>query len=663
MEKYAGIDLYWKQKRMKRKLLGLKTISVICYLTAFFLLSFQDVHAAYIDPSVMTYAIQAIAGLAITLGTVIGLYWRKIRNLFFRNQRIASGNQESDHLEFRDPITNEVRSPKFREEKRPSAKKEPSEFTAAIALSFAMGFMLCFYAPLEIYFTNIFEFLYDFYGIIKYIVLLFLLVSLFILVGYFLFYKISKKAYYVLIVFGTIAFISFYIQGNFLIKDLPPTDGTRTDWSQFKLQERQSLILWIVVTAVCILLAFLLKKKFFQFTKIVTIGVTGVLLVTLISVAVKNNGFQHKIDICISNYGLDTLSADKNFVIFVVDSVDSKTFERLMNTEDLEYKEIFRDFTYYPDTLAAYPYTTLAVPHLMTGKWYECEEDYRTYFTEAMKASPLLNRLKEENYLGAIYSGTDVVFDDLEFLEYENLFERPYEIGSAKTFMLDELRLAFYLYMPYQRKKYEHFAIYNLQNEAPADYYYSWLDPWVYQYFDSHPIKLESEKRFRFIHIEGAHVPLRYDKNLNENYSTATYDSNTEACVTVLEKYLENLRESGAYDNTAIVILADHGYADKHALEGRENPLLLIKGWNESHEMETSDFPISYEYLKDIYQNMLDGKTGEDIIPDDADPKADRRYISCGEDDTDHLTEMVLPGGAKADEKEKLHPTGVQYSR
>ena len=79
--------------------------------------------------------------------------------------------------------------------------------------------------------------------------------------------------------------------------------------------------------------------------------------------------------------------------------------------------------------------------------------------------------------------------------------------------------------------------------------------------------------------------------------------------------------------------------------------------------METSDFPISYEYLKDIYQNMLDGKTGRDIIPDDADPKADRRYISCGEDDTDHLTEMVLPGGAKADEEEKLLPTGVQYSR
>ena len=31
----------------------------------------------YIDPSVMTYAIQAIAGVAIALGATIGIIWRK----------------------------------------------------------------------------------------------------------------------------------------------------------------------------------------------------------------------------------------------------------------------------------------------------------------------------------------------------------------------------------------------------------------------------------------------------------------------------------------------------------------------------------------------------------------------------------------------------------
>ena len=34
---------------------------------------------AYIDPSVMTYLIQAIAGIVIALGAIVGLYFRKAK--------------------------------------------------------------------------------------------------------------------------------------------------------------------------------------------------------------------------------------------------------------------------------------------------------------------------------------------------------------------------------------------------------------------------------------------------------------------------------------------------------------------------------------------------------------------------------------------------------
>ncbi len=35
--------------------------------------------SAYIDPSVMTYAIQIIAGIAIAVGAFLGVYFRKIK--------------------------------------------------------------------------------------------------------------------------------------------------------------------------------------------------------------------------------------------------------------------------------------------------------------------------------------------------------------------------------------------------------------------------------------------------------------------------------------------------------------------------------------------------------------------------------------------------------
>lgn len=33
----------------------------------------------YIDPSVMTYTIQAIAGIAVAIGAAVGIYFRKAR--------------------------------------------------------------------------------------------------------------------------------------------------------------------------------------------------------------------------------------------------------------------------------------------------------------------------------------------------------------------------------------------------------------------------------------------------------------------------------------------------------------------------------------------------------------------------------------------------------
>ena len=35
--------------------------------------------AGYLDPSVMTYAIQVVAGVVVAAGAVIGIYWRKAK--------------------------------------------------------------------------------------------------------------------------------------------------------------------------------------------------------------------------------------------------------------------------------------------------------------------------------------------------------------------------------------------------------------------------------------------------------------------------------------------------------------------------------------------------------------------------------------------------------
>ncbi len=48
---------------------------LILWISVFFMIS----TAAYIDPSVMTYAVQAIAGVAIASSVVIFAFWRKAK--------------------------------------------------------------------------------------------------------------------------------------------------------------------------------------------------------------------------------------------------------------------------------------------------------------------------------------------------------------------------------------------------------------------------------------------------------------------------------------------------------------------------------------------------------------------------------------------------------
>lgn len=61
----------------------MKKIIYVILSSLFFVVAFSIAFSmnasAYIDPSVMTYAIQAVAGIAIAVGAALGIYFRKIK--------------------------------------------------------------------------------------------------------------------------------------------------------------------------------------------------------------------------------------------------------------------------------------------------------------------------------------------------------------------------------------------------------------------------------------------------------------------------------------------------------------------------------------------------------------------------------------------------------
>lgn len=58
---------------------SLMKVCGIAYCGMAFMLLFGENGQAYIDPSVLTYVIQAVAGVVIAIGASVGIYWRRAK--------------------------------------------------------------------------------------------------------------------------------------------------------------------------------------------------------------------------------------------------------------------------------------------------------------------------------------------------------------------------------------------------------------------------------------------------------------------------------------------------------------------------------------------------------------------------------------------------------
>ena len=132
-------------------------------------------------------------------------------------------------------------------------KESKLRLRSAGLLSVAAGFMLFLYAPLEIYFNNKYEFWFDFYDLIPLCLLMFAVFTGVSFLLAFIVSKINTRLYHGFLTVYLIAFLCTYIQGNFMIGNLPHLDGSTVDWAQYSGLRIGSVALWVAVTVLVIL--------------------------------------------------------------------------------------------------------------------------------------------------------------------------------------------------------------------------------------------------------------------------------------------------------------------------------------------------------------------------------------------------------------------------
>lgn len=642
-------------KHLRRKLFGITYFSIL-----FLCLEIKPVQA-YVDPSVMTYAVQAIAGIAITLGTFASLYSRRLMKFFGKGTPNGTRSILSDDLHFNDPQTHttvnalsflseETRAQLKQQEEAKAVKASQPSLRTGLLLTAVISFMWMFYAPLQLYLNNVNEFRFDFYSILPALCLMLAAGLVTGTIVYSLCYRISKKLYIGMVLFGIIFLAATYIQGNFLAGSLPALDGTKFNWSQYSAERIQSLILWIVVLLVVIFLYVKYRKH--GFLRGVNIACRILLLtlaVTLLINGLSNGGFRRKESAIVSTDHEFTFSNNQNLIILVLDALDSGMFQKLME-ENPQWKDTFADFTYFPNTVGCYTYTRHAIPYMLTGKWMENQEPYASFQTKAMDESPLFAMLEEQGYRMGMYE-TELTYENEHIYRFENIHDGHYRLDSIGEFARQNFFAVWFQYMPYQLKPLlsHEDMISNIQHRAVGS-----ADAFIYENdvflnaVRNTPFTMTDENCFRFIHLDGAHVPFRYDKDANViPLDQGSYEQNVQAAITVTDAFLSKLKETGVYDNSAILVMADHGYTEVYnSLLGRSNPFLMIKGIGESHPLTISEQPVSYEDLQNIYRELCNKADSGSLIPySDNEPRT-RRFLSYDYNTESMITEYFQDGYA-----------------
>ena len=555
-----------------------------------------------------------------------------------------------------------------------ASEQHPSKFKAAIKellpayiITFTFCYMLFVYEPILMYSTNQLDFWFDLALMAGPMLIgfaMFFFGSAVIMTAVFLINKTIVKGkdpivYWVMTILLFLVFFVTYIQGNFLAGDLPALDGSVINWNGLEKNDIFTFVIEILVSVVIIFLIVNLNvKRTFHITAIAAGAIFVIITISLLVTVISWNAFARKDGVITTSKDFDTISSDKNFLILLNDAIGSTEFWSVLE-ENPEYKEVFEDFTYFPDTLGCYPCTRDTIPLVLSGGLNKNEMEFEDFSSQSLNKSPFFRELTEKGYDIDLYEAELIWYGAKEFNVNNSADYGNYRL-PFRSFFREEMKYIGYKYLPYRLKRYSNIESMDFNGLVEK---YIWDDRTIYSLVKNKPNMVKTSDRiFKLVHTEGAHIPFKYDKDLNILDDYGTYEQKIEATITMLKAYLERLKANEAYDNTVIIVMADHGNTDLNSSDDmlvRANPMFMIKGINERHEFEVSEKPLSYLDLMDIYSRLLDDKTAREATSDIPD-KRERIFMWYRNFRLEHhIKEYVVTD--KAWEWRKFRLTGNEY--
>ena len=275
-----------------------------------------------------------------------------------------------------------------------------------------------------------------------------------------------------------------------------------------------------------------------------------------------------------------SLSKENNIVVFLIDRLDSRWMDELLEVYP-ELNEKLDGYTFYQNNISHYTNTFPSVPSMLTGHLYD-KEDWNTYLSNAWSNEKnALDVLKNNGYEINLAIDGATTYQSIEQLKghADNIKElESGEVSMDKMpVVVSMLELSILKVKPYA---VNFDSLENVFISMTSEYISSFIsdkpeivpfaistksDMCFYNFVHNNSADARNvNKTFNFVHLNGAHDAFREGMDLAPyEYTESSFDKTVQQTargeLEIVFEYTDRLKELGVYDDTTIILVADHG--------------------------------------------------------------------------------------------------------
>ena len=619
---------------------------------------------AYIDPSVMTYTIQAIAGVAVALSTVAGVALRRGRKTLMRILDInenahreiepdvhrtdgvvaivddAAGETtgqaaheprasiyqpnvvlrpasegaraagaagatgvDAPLIDATAPSATPSATPQRKRTARPRRRsksaykptwKERLAYGAIVALFFT--FTIFFVAPLEIVAGSASSLTYSISDVWWVLIAPCLGMIAFITA---VLVALRGRGFSIALLAVAAVGLCAYVQALVLNTGLPAADGATIVWADYMTQQIVSSVVWAVIIVAALVFALVKSRRAQGVAAIVSVFLVLVQAVGLASLVIAPSGGADEPTggkVVMTEDQLFTVNPKHNVIVFVLDTYDTAYLSRVLDMNP-NLLDGLTGFTNYENATSAMIPTRFAIPEMMTGQMPSFDEPFSVYKQQRYARGDFLDKIYDANYSMGLYSDSltisrlstaeqyaitskTVNMHDLpdSMMNYQGTLYSLYQIGLYRD-VLWPFKWAFWYYTDQINQS---MVLYH-DEALPEETIYVMDDIRYYNRLCDFGLSLEEGDyagAFRFIHLLGSHYPFNYDEEVNDlGEDNSDVFKQSQGAIKIVTTYINELKRLGVYENTTIIITADHGYwtITLEPIEETSTPIMFVK--------------------------------------------------------------------------------------